>query len=80
MIKDFINSKLDINKPVEYIYKLTVCRNKLNDMIADFEKDWIYCSTCQDYVKNENAKKEQIENGQRTVLRCQYCGNILKFI
>lgn len=78
MIKKFIEEQLNIDNPTEYIYKLTVCRNELNDLIAKFEKEWTWCSGCKGYKKNEEAKTA-VEDG-RAVLRCSKCNEILKFV
>lgn len=76
MIKEFIKRDLDISKPTTYIYNLTVMRKELEDLERDFRRDFEYCIGCQEYSKVSEA----IENveGNRTVLRCRKCNNILR--
>jgi ribonuclease HI len=78
MIKKFIEEQLNIDNPTKYIYKLTVCRNELNDLITKFEREWTWCAGCQGYEKNETAKMI-VEDG-RTILRCGKCNSVLKFL
>lgn len=78
MIKDIVEAKLAGCGPTERIYKLTVCRNELNDMIKEFEQEWTWCSKCQTYEKNSESKTTKENN--RTILRCSKCNEILKFL
>ena len=77
MIREYIEQNLNAKTPTEYIYKITVMRNEIQDMIAEFNKTYEYCFGCQDYVKVDGAR-EVVEDG-RVVVRCGKCNSILKF-
>lgn len=77
MIKAFVKQNLDINKPTNYIYKLAVMRNELEDLERDFRRDFEYCVGCQEYSKIDEAS-EVVEDG-RIVLRCHKCNSVLRF-
>jgi hypothetical protein len=77
MFKEHIKQSLNAKTPTEYIYKLTVMRNEIQDMITEFEKECEWCVECQGYSKITDAI-ETVEDC-RIVLRCGKCKNILRF-
>jgi hypothetical protein len=76
MIKEFIKQQLGMKKPIEYIYKLKVYQNEIDNLIKEFNKEYTYCIGCQDYVKIEESR-EVVENC-RTALRCTKCNSLLR--
>lgn len=82
MIKEIIREKFGNCPPAGYLHKLTVCRNELDDMIAEFQKEWNWCSGCQDYVHVNDSKTELMHDFSpaRNVLKCKKCNHILKII
>ena len=82
MIKDIIREKFSNCSPTEYLYKLTVCRNELNDMIAEFNKHWNWCPKCGTYMHDDETVIEFVRDFSpaRNARRCNKCKSILKLL
>ena len=82
MIEEIIKQYLNADNPTEYIYKLTVCRNELNDMIAEFNKHWNWCSQCDTYIHDEETAVELMHDFSpaRNARKCKKCNSILKLL
>lgn len=77
MIKDIVKQQLDINNPTNYIYKLKVMQNELDDLAHEFHQEWTYCFGCGDYAKVKEATETE-EDG-RIAVRCGKCKSLWKF-
>lgn len=82
MIKEIMESMLADCKPAERLHKLTICRNELNDMIADFNKHWNWCPRCDTYMHDEETYVELMHDFSpaRNVRKCNKCNSILKLL